>query len=68
MEGSRAWIKGKNGKGYKILGSGTKDAYLAVTIPRELGFERADRVYLKPLVHRGVYGLFITKERPTSKP
>jgi hypothetical protein len=62
----REWMRGKAGKGYKVLGSGSKDRYLAVTIPLDRGFVRGDRVYLKPMIKRGIYGLFITKNLPST--
>ena len=61
MSRKRTILKGKGGKGYKILAAGKDRGYFVVTIPREFGFELGDRVWLYPMRIDGELGLFLRK-------
>jgi hypothetical protein len=59
---------GKGGLGYKVLASGKGLLYLAITMPHGMGFKKGDRVFMKPMVLSGVYGVFVTSEKPRIVP
>lgn len=64
MASKRKWIMGQSSNGYRVLASGKGLAYLAITLPHGLGFKKGDRVFMKPMVYRGAYGIFVTSEKP----
>jgi hypothetical protein len=58
----REWQRGKGEKGYKVQAYGKGREYLTITMPHGMGFRLGDRVAMKPMMIRGVYGVFITAD------
>ena len=61
MAAKRKVLTGKGGKGYRIMAAGAKRAYLVLTIPHEIGFEKGDRVQYRVISRNGQTGVEITK-------